>query len=184
MKLMTILGAAMFALSFVVRTSSAAELKVGDPAPDFELKGSDGKLYHLGDFKDKQAVVVAWFPRAFTGGCTAECKSMKENSTALHKFDAVYFTASTDAFDASPVSKGNKAFAESLDVDYPILSDPEGKTAKDYGVINAQGTAAQRWTFYIGKDGKIAAIDKKINTSKAGEDVVAKLKELGVPEKK
>jgi peroxiredoxin Q/BCP len=181
MKVSTVLSALVFAFAFALRTAGAGELKVGDPAPDFELKGSDGKLYHLGEFKDKQAVVVAWFPKAFTPGCTDECKSMKENSAALHKFDVVYFTASLDKVEGE---KGNKAFAESLTADYPILSDPEGKTAKDYGVINAQGNMAQRWTFYIGKDGKIAAIDKKINTKKAGEDVVAKLKELGVPEKK
>lgn len=48
--------------------SHAAELKVGDDAPAFELKGSDGKTYKLADFKGKQAVVVAWFPKAFTGG--------------------------------------------------------------------------------------------------------------------
>jgi peroxiredoxin Q/BCP len=48
--------------------ANAAELKVGDPAPGFELKGSDGKTYKLADYKDKQAVVVAWFPKAFTGG--------------------------------------------------------------------------------------------------------------------
>lgn len=45
-----------------------AELKVGDPAPDFELQGSDGKSYKLSAFRDKQVVVVAWFPKAFTGG--------------------------------------------------------------------------------------------------------------------
>lgn len=49
-------------------SGNAAELKVGDPAPAFELKGSDGKTYKLSDFKDKQAVVIAWFPKAFTGG--------------------------------------------------------------------------------------------------------------------
>ena len=46
----------------------AAELKVGDVAPDFALKGSDGKTYKLSDYKGKQAVVIAWFPKAFTGG--------------------------------------------------------------------------------------------------------------------
>jgi hypothetical protein len=46
----------------------AAELKVGDPAPAFSLQGSDGKIYTLADFKDKSAVVLAWFPKAFTGG--------------------------------------------------------------------------------------------------------------------
>jgi len=50
------------------KTTQAAELKVGAVAPDFELPGSDGKTYKLSDFKGKQAVVVAWYPKAFTGG--------------------------------------------------------------------------------------------------------------------
>ena len=49
-------------------TTPAAELKVGDVAPDFTLQGSDGKTYHLADFKGKKAVVLAWFPKAFTSG--------------------------------------------------------------------------------------------------------------------
>ncbi|HAA68021.1 MAG TPA: hypothetical protein DCE55_02665 [Planctomycetaceae bacterium] len=48
--------------------ANAADLKVGDPAPEFTLKGSDGKTYKLSSFKGKQAVVLAWFPKAFTGG--------------------------------------------------------------------------------------------------------------------
>ena len=51
-----------------ISMSEAADLKVGDVAPAFELKGSDGKTYKLSDFNGKQAVVVAWFPKAFTGG--------------------------------------------------------------------------------------------------------------------
>lgn len=47
---------------------SAGELKVGDVAPDFKLVGSDGKTYHLADFRGKKGVVIAWFPKAFTGG--------------------------------------------------------------------------------------------------------------------
>ena len=57
--------------------ASAAELKPGDPAPDFSLVGTDGKTYKLSDFKGKSAVVVAWFPKAKTGGCTIECKNIK-----------------------------------------------------------------------------------------------------------
>lgn len=55
-------------LSSVLSGTAHGELKVGDPAPDFALQGSDGKTYRLADFKDKQAVVLAWFPKAFTGG--------------------------------------------------------------------------------------------------------------------
>ncbi len=55
-------------LFFGTAPLAAAELKVGDRAPDFELKGSDGKTYKLSDFRGKKMVVVAWFPKAFTGG--------------------------------------------------------------------------------------------------------------------
>ena len=79
--------------------------------------------------------------------------------------------------------KGNKAFAKSLELDYPILSDPTKETAKAYGVLSERGFA-NRWTFYIGKDGKILFIDDKAKPITHGADVAAKLKELGVAEKK
>ena len=79
--------------------------------------------------------------------------------------------------------KGNKAFAKSLELDYPILSDPTKETAKAYGVLSERGFA-NRWTFYIGKDGKILFIDDKVKAGAHGADVAAKLKELGVAEKK
>jgi peroxiredoxin Q/BCP len=156
---------------------AAAELKTGDAAPDFKLPGSDGKTYHLADFRGKQAVVLAWFPKAFTPGCTAECKSFAAGGNALRKFDAVYFTASCDT------AEKNRKFAESLSADFPILSDADGEIAKAYGVTNATRTTPQRWTFYIGKDGKILNIDKSVKTSTHADDVAAKLKELGVAEK-
>ncbi len=177
-----LLSFGLIALAVLFMTKPAlAEVKVGDAAPAFELQGSDGKLYSLASYKDKQAVVVAWFPRAFTGGCTAECKSMKEHGELLRKFDVAYFTASTDAVDGA---KGNKAFAESLDLDYPILSDPTGATAKAYGILKPDGKAANRVTFIIGKDGKIAHVDSAVKTGNHGADIASKLKELGVAEKK
>jgi peroxiredoxin Q/BCP len=159
----------------------AAELKVGDPAPNFKLAASDGKTYQLSDFKGKKPVVVAWFPKAFTPGCTAECKALRASGDELRKFDVAYFTASVDSVEGE---KGNKAFAESLSVDYPILSDPTKETAKAYGVVHDQRTVAERWTFYISKDGKILHIDKAVKTGSHGSDIAAKLKELGVAEKK
>jgi peroxiredoxin Q/BCP len=168
----------LFAIGLVASVVLAVELKKGDKAPDFKLPGSDGKTYALKDFVGKKAVVVAWFPKAFTGGCTAECKSMKEEGDAIRKFDVAYFTASTDT------PQENKEFAKSLDLDYPILSDPDKKVAKAYGVLNEDRGFANRWTIYIGEDGKILHIDKKVQTKSHGKDVTAKLKELRVEEKK
>ncbi len=62
------LASCLTLLFFVASNVPAQTLKVGDTAPDFELPGSDGKTYKLSDFKGKKAVVVAWFPKAFTGG--------------------------------------------------------------------------------------------------------------------
>jgi len=170
--LAALLGVAIVA-TFGAQANAADELKVGDKAPDFTLKGSDGKTYSLSDFKGKQAVVINWFPKAFTGGCTAQCKSLRANSEKLKPLGVAYFTASVDD------AETNAKFAKSLDLDYPILSDPDKTTAKAYGVLNPRGMA-QRWTYYIDKDGVIKAIDKQIKTTQAGEDVAAKVKELGL----
>ncbi len=98
--------------------------------------------------------MIAWFPKAFTGGCTKECKSLRENSKPLHDLKVAYFTASVDTPEL------NEKFAKSLDLDYPILSDPDKTVAKEYGVLNPQRGFANRWTFYIDKEGVIKAIDK------------------------
>jgi thioredoxin-dependent peroxiredoxin len=158
-------------------TAAADELKVGDPAPDFTLSASDGKSYHLADYKGKKAVVVAWFPRAFTSGCTIECKSLAANGAKLREYDVAYFMASVDPVEGE---KGNKAFAESEKADFPILGDPTKETAKAYGVLHPERGFAMRWTFYIDKDGRIAAIDKEVKPPTSAEDVIAKLGELKV----
>jgi len=173
--------------------AQTADLKVGDQAPNFKLQATDGKTYQLSDFKGKKPVVVAWFPAAFTRGCTIECKSLAENGGTLKTIDVSYFMASVD-----PLEK-NIAFAketkvdlqgrggaptgvivEKKEADFPLLSDPTKATAMAYGVLN-QGGVANRWTFYIAKDGTIAAIDKMVNPAMSAEDMIAKLGELKIP---
>jgi thioredoxin-dependent peroxiredoxin len=167
---------AVFAVSFLFSPNpSRAEVpKVGDVAPEFEMVGSDGKTYKAKDFVGKKAVIIAWFPRAFTGGCTKECKSMKESGDMLKKYDVAYFTASTD-----PVEK-NAEFAKSLDLDYPILCDPNGKNATLFGVLSSDGSKAARTTFIISKEGKVAAVESKVNTDTHGKDLADQLEKLGV----
>src|SRR3954465_10430545 len=129
--------ALMFAMAIVAGLAAApalaADLKVGDPAPDFTLQATDGKTYKLSDFKGKQAVVLAWFPKAFTQGCTIECKSLAEHGDLIRKYYVPYFMASVDDVSGE---KGNKAFAEAHAADFPILGDPAKDTARAYGVLN------------------------------------------------
>ncbi len=88
-----------------------------------------------------------------------------------------YFAVSTDR------PEKNKEFAQSLETDYPILSDPDKVAADAYGVLVPIIGIAKRWTFYIGKDGKVLYVDKDVHVDSAGSDVAARLASLGVAKK-
>lgn len=85
-----------------------------------------------------------------------------------------YFAASSDD------PETNRKFAESLELDYPILSDPGMEVARAYGVIRGDAEYCSRHTIYIGKDGKILHVDREVNVRSHGADVAAKLAELGI----
>jgi peroxiredoxin Q/BCP len=153
--------------------AQSAGLQVGDMAPDFTLQASDGNTYTLADFRGEQAVVIAWYPKAFTRGCTIECKSLAENGDMIREYDVTYFMASVDPLEE------NIAFANEHKADFPLLSDPTKETATAYGVLGGRQVAS-RWTFYIGKEGRILHIDKQVSPATSAEDMAARLGELGV----
>jgi peroxiredoxin Q/BCP len=170
-------------------------VKVGDMAPDFSLQGTDGKTHKLSDYRGKQAVVIAWFPRAFTQGCTIECKSLSENGDKIKQYDVAYFMASTDTIEentkfakATSVTLqgrggGPATVVEKKEADFPMLSDPTREVALKYGVVTGNGNFASRWTFYIDKSGKVVAIDTAVRPATSAEDMIAKLAELKVAKK-
>ena len=98
----------------------------------------------------------------------------------IRAFDVAYFMISVDTLE------DNTAFAKKENADFPLLADPTKETARKYGVLADMsrfniGEVASRWTFYIGPDGKILDIDKKVNPGQSGEDIVTHLKALKVP---
>src|SRR5436305_10630305 len=99
----------------------------------------------------------------------------------IRKFDVSYFMISVDTL------ADNKAFAEKEHADFPMLANPDKTVALAYGVISADTPPdrqfARRWTFYIDPSGKIALIDKQIKPATSGQDIVAHLAELKVPER-
>jgi len=167
----------LVAVSLLFLASSAFALEVGDKAPDFKLQGSDGKTYALADFVGKRGFVLAWFPKAFTGGCTAELEDLRDNAAAIDAYDAAVFMVSLD-----PPDK-NAEFAKSVDAKQVLLSDVDGSVASAFGV-GGLGTYAKRWTFYVDKDGVVRAIDTEVATDTAGADIARKLGELGFPKRK
>jgi peroxiredoxin Q/BCP len=98
----------------------------------------------------------------------------------IRAFDVAYFMISTDTLE------DNTAFAKKEGADFPLLADPTKEVAKKYGVLADYsrfklGELASRWTFYIGRDGKIIDIDRKVNPGNSGADIAARLKALDVP---
>ncbi|MBU2972055.1 peroxiredoxin family protein [Pseudoalteromonas sp. C2R02] len=172
MKLIKKIISSLFLISVSIN-AVAVDLKIGDQAPNFKLQATNGDFYQLSDYKNKQAVVLAWYPMANTRGCTIECKSLVEKGHLIRAFNASYFMASVDPLDT------NRDFAKKTGADFPMLSDPTKNTAKAYDVLNTF-KVANRVTFYISKAGKVVKIDKNINPLTAAEDIAINLKQLKI----
>lgn len=124
---------------------------VGELAPDFELKNQFGETVKLSDFRDKKNVVLIFFPKAFTGICTAELCAIRDDKSDFVSDDVVTFGISCDS-DAVL-----KKFAEEENYGYDLLSDywPHGGVAREFGVFLEDKGFATRGTFVIDKGGVV-----------------------------
>lgn len=130
-------------------------LKVGDTAPEFTMPGTDGKTHTLSEFRGKQNVVLAFFPAAFTGGCTKEMLAYQASQAKFTGVDTQVFGVSGDN------TPSQKVFAEQLKLTFPLLSDFAKRQAMaDYGVLFPGRGLANRATFVIDKQGKIQHIEE------------------------
>ncbi len=130
-------------------------LKVGDLAPEFTLPSTTGTPVKLSDFRGKKNVVLAFYPAAFTGGCTKEMQAYQLNLSNFEGTDTQVFGISTDN------TPSQKRFAEDLKVVFPMLSDfANRKVSTDYGVLIPERGIANRTTFVIDKEGRIQHIEE------------------------
>ena len=146
---------------------SATELEVGKPAPDFTAKAHDGTDLHLAALKGKP-VVVYFYPKDETPGCTKEACSFRDAWTQLGKKNAVLIGISADD-DAS-----HKKFAEHYKLPFHLVSDPDGAIAKSFGVPFSMGFA-KRQTFVIGADGNVKKIYRTVDVTKHAAEIGADL---------
>ena len=155
---------------------STQPLQVGDKAPSFDLPGTDGRSHALPLPNSANApwTVLAWFPKAYTSGCTIECRSLAQNGHLIKKFNVRYFMLSVDPIET------NKAFAADESADFPLLSDATTEIAEKYGVLSPRGYA-KRQTFYVDPQGTIQAIDRKVNPKTSAEDMAMYLLKLNAP---
>ena len=147
------------------------KVKAGDNAPDFEGPTTEGKTLGLKDFLGKKNVVLYFYPKDNTPGCTKEACSFRDNLQPIRSLGAEIIGVSVDSVES------HKKFSTKFSLPFPLISDKEKRIATAYGVLRVTGTT-NRVTFIIDKNGKIAKIFPKVDVSKHTEEVVAAIKEI------
>lgn len=172
---------AAICLSFAVGSAFADDtklkVKVGDAFPadavkatQIDLVKKDAKTLGIADLKGK-IVVVFWYPKALTGGCTTESCGFRDLAKEFPE-GTVLLGASADGI------KLNQEFTDKHMLPYPLLCDTDQTLIKDLGIQMANGKMSQRVTFVVGKDGKIAKIYDKVSPKDHPKEVLAFVKEL------
>jgi thioredoxin-dependent peroxiredoxin len=152
-------------------------LEVGKKAPAFAMESSDGGKVKLSELAGK-VVVLYFYPRDNTPGCTTEAENFRDALPALKKLGAVVFGVSKDSI------ASHCKFRDKYELNFPLLSDPDGKVLEAYGAWgdkNMYGKKMKgiiRSTVLIGKDGKVKKLWPKVSVKGHIDDVVAAVKEL------
>jgi peroxiredoxin Q/BCP len=154
--------------------AAAGGIKVGAPAPEFELPDQDGQLHSLEDYRD-QWVVLYFYPKDETPGCTTEACEFRDNIFAFRKLNAQILGVSLDDVES------HKKFSENHGLPFPLLADSEGKTADAYGVKTRMmgWTVARRQTFIVDPEGNIARHYEDVDPDEHATEVLADLEALG-----
>jgi len=148
------------------------ELKVGDTAPDFSLLDERGLPVSLKNYLGKKVVVLYFYPKDFTPGCTAEACRFRDDYKPIQDKGAVVIGVSLDSVES------HLKFSEKYMLPFTILSDHKKEVAKAYGVLGVGGFLAKRVTFIINKDGKITHVFTKVYVKQHSEEVLKALEEL------
>ena len=154
--------------------------KVGGVAPAFTLLDQEGKKVSLKEFKGKKNVVLYFYPKAMTPGCTVQACGIRDSKNALAKMDTVVLGVSPD-----PVAKLGR-FIEKQDLNFTLLSDEDHAIIEKYGAwdlkkfMGREFMGVLRTTFIIGKDGRIRHVMSKVKTKSHHDDVIALITELGL----
>jgi len=153
--------------------SPVAQPGIGDRAPEFELEDQTGQLHSLEDYRD-QWVVLYFYPKDETPGCTTEACEFRDNIFAFRDMNAQVLGVSIDSVES------HKSFAENHSLPFPLLADINGSTADAYGVKTRMlgMTVARRQTFLIAPDGNIAKHYQKVQPEEHSTEVIADLKLL------
>ncbi len=132
----------------------AAAPKVGEVAPDFTVKDTEGRELTLSKLVERGPVVLAFFPKAFTGGCTRELTSYRDRAADIEKHKGTVIAVSTDDLETQ------KKFKTSLNALYPFVADSEAELVKKFDVKMPVLTISQRVTFVVGAGRRVLSIQE------------------------
>lgn len=149
-----------------------AKLKVGDKFPDLPIEGFEGEKA-ISSYKGKNKVVY-FYPKDNTPGCTIEAKGFRDYKEEFDEANTEIVGVSTNSL------KSHKKFIEKYDLNFTLLSDTNNILCSACGVAGLGGKAAKRTTFLVDKNGKIRHIWEKVSVKGHAEDVLNKIKELGL----
>ena len=152
--------------------SADIRVKVGDLAPDFEGPTSHGNRLGLKDFIGKKNVVLYFYPKDDTPGCTKEACSFRDNLQSVRNYGGEIVGVSLDGVES------HKKFSTKYALQFPLISDKDKRISKAYGVLRDTGTSTNRVTFIIDKNGKVVKIFPKVDVSKHTEEVLSAIEEL------
>lgn len=152
--------------------ASAGEMAEGMKAPAFEARDQHGALVRLADFQGKSAVVLYFYPKDDTPGCTAQACSLRDGFSALQAAGAVILGVSADT------TESHKAFAEKFRLPFSLLADPDRRIIEAYGVKMPLLGMARRVTILIDRQGTIRKVIRDVRTKDHDQQVLALLKSL------
>ena len=139
--------------------------KVGDMAPDFSAAASDGTTVHLKDYVGKDNIILYFYPKDDTTGCTKEACGIRDSFGEFKGMDATVFGVSFDSVES------HKNFIAKYKLPFVLLADTDKKVAKLYGVADDKSVVARRVTFVINKAGKIAFVDPNVNPATHADEL-------------
>lgn len=147
--------------------------EVGQPAPGFTLPDQEGTVKSLSDYQG-QWVVLYFYPKDDTPGCTAEACNFRDDIMQLKALGAQVLGVSTDS------AKSHAKFAAKYNLPYPLLADAEGKVADQYGAYMSLGPIkfAKRHSFIIDPQGKLAKVYRDVKPKRHSDRIIADLKQL------
>ena len=151
---------------------SAEMPKKGDTAPDFSVAASDGTTVHLKDYVGKGSIILYFYPKDDTPGCTKEACGIRDTFGEFKGLDATVFGVSFDSVES------HKNFIAKYKLPFVLLADTDKKVAKTYGVADDNSVVARRVTFVINKAGKIAFVNPNVNPATHAAELRAVLSHL------